>query len=90
MIKALAFDAYGTLFDVRSVQGRCEEAFPGHGSDLTTLWRSMQLQYTWLRSLMGKYEDFWQITRDGLVFACQSLGLSPSQEQIEHLRNFAP
>jgi HAD superfamily hydrolase (TIGR01493 family) len=65
MIKALAFDAYGTLFDVRSVQGRCEEAFPGHGSDLTTLWRSMQLQYTWLRSLMGKYEDFCKSPETG-------------------------
>jgi 2-haloacid dehalogenase len=85
MIKALVFDAYGTLFDVRSVLGRCEEVFPGHGSDLTTLWRSKQLQYTWLRSLMARYEDFWQITQDGLVFACRSLGLAPSQEQIDYL-----
>ena len=84
-MKALVFDAYGTLFDVRSVLGRCEEVFPGHGSDLTTLWRSKQLQYTWLRSLMGKYEDFWQITRDGLVFACRSLGLDATQEQIDYL-----
>ncbi len=85
MIKTLVFDAYGTLFDVRSVLGRCEEVFPGHGSDLTTLWRSKQLQYTWLRSLMGRYEDFWQITRDGLVFACWSLGLETTQEQIDYL-----
>ncbi len=85
MIEALVFDAYGTLFDVRSVMGRCEEVFPGHGSDLTSLWRSKQLQYTWLRSLIGRYEDFWQITRDGLVFACRSLGLAASQEQIEYL-----
>ena len=84
-IKALVFDAYGTLFDVRSVLGRCEEVFPGHGSDLTTLWRSKQLQYTWLRSLMGQYEDFWQITQDGLVFACRSLGLDATQEQIDYL-----
>ena len=85
MVKALVFDAYGTLFDVRSVLGRCEEVFPGHGSDLTTLWRSKQLQYTWLRSLMAKYEDFWQITRDGLTFACRSLGLDATQEQIDYL-----
>ncbi len=84
-VKAIVFDAYGTLFDVRSVLGRCEEVFPGHGSDLTALWRSTQLQYTWLRSLMGRYEDFWQITRDGLAFACRSLGLAPSQEQIDYL-----
>lgn len=85
MTKAIVFDAYGTLFDVQSVLGRCEEVFPGHGSDLTALWRSTQLQYTWLRSLMGRYEDFWQVTRDGLVFACRSLGLAPSREQIDYL-----
>ncbi len=84
-IRALVFDAYGTLFDVRSVMSRCEEVFPGHGSDLTTLWRSKQLQYTWLRSLMTKYEDFWQITRDGLTFACRSLGLDATQEQADYL-----
>jgi 2-haloacid dehalogenase len=85
MIKAFLFDAYGTLFDVHSVQSRCEEVFPGHGTNLTTLWRSKQLEYTWLRSLMGKYEDFWQVTQDGLVFACRSLGLTPSKVQIDHL-----
>jgi 2-haloacid dehalogenase len=85
MAKALVFDAYGTLFDVRSVLSRCEEVFPGHGPDLTSLWRTKQLQYTWLRSLMGQYEDFWQVTQDGLVFACRSLGLAPSQGQIDHL-----
>ena len=85
MVKALVFDAYGTLFDVRSVGGRCEETFPGHGPALTALWRTKQLEYTWLRSLMGRYEDFWRITEDGLVFACRSLGLAPSQEEIDHL-----
>lgn len=83
--KALVFDAYGTLFDVRSVQGRCEDVFPDHGSDLTTLWRTTQLQYTWLRSLMGKYEDFWHVTQDGLTFACRKLGLAPSQDQMDYL-----
>jgi 2-haloacid dehalogenase len=85
MVKALVFDAYGTLFDVRSVLNRCEEIFPGHGSSVTSLWRTKQLEYTWLRSLMGRYEDFWQVTQDGLVFACRSLGLAPSQDQIDHL-----
>ena len=85
MVKALVFDAYGTLFDVRSVLNRCEEVFPGHGSNLTGLWRTKQLEYTWLRSLMGRYEDFWHVTQDGLVFACRSLGLAPSQNQIDHL-----
>jgi 2-haloacid dehalogenase len=85
MIETLVFDAYGTLFDVGSVQARCEEVFPGHGSHLTTLWRTKQLEYTWLRTLMVAYEDFWQITKDGLVFACRSLGLAPTHGQIEDL-----
>jgi 2-haloacid dehalogenase len=85
MIKALLFDAYGTLFDVRSVQARCEEVFPGHGSNLTTLWRTKQLEYTWLRALMGSYEDFWQITQDGFVYACRSLGLRPTRKQIAYV-----
>ena len=85
MVKALVFDAYGTLLDVRSVLSRCEEAFPGHGSDLTGLWRTKQLEYTWLRSLMGRYEDFWHVTQDGLMFACRSLGLAPSPDQINYL-----
>ncbi len=79
MIQALVFDAYGTLFDVRSVGSRCEEAYPSHGPALTALWRTKQLEYTWLRSLMGRYEDFWRITEDGLVFACRSLGLLPTK-----------
>jgi len=84
-IKAYVFDAYGTLFDVHSVQYRCEEVFPGHGIQLTTLWRNKQLQYTWLRSLMGRYEDFWTITRDALEYACQTLGLDHRPEQIDPL-----
>ena len=64
---------------------RCEEAFPGHGAAVTALWRTKQLEYTWLRSLMGRYEDFWRVTENGLMFACQSLGLVPSQEKIDHL-----
>lgn len=81
--KAFVFDAYGTLFDTRSVLDRCEEVFPGHGAALTTLWRSKQLEYSWLRSLIGRYEDFWQLTRDGLAYACQSLGLAATDEQIK-------
>ena len=85
MIKAFLFDAYGTLFDVHSVMVRCDAVFPGYGSALTGLWRTKQLEYTWLRSLMGRYEDFWKITQDGLVCACRSLGLAPTHDQIDHL-----
>ena len=84
-VKAYVFDAYGTLFDVHSVKDSCEELFPGKGAQLTTLWRTKQLEYTWLRSLMGRYEDFGKITRDALVFACGSLALSCSPDQIERL-----
>ena len=74
-IKAFAFDAYGTIFDVFSVTALCEELFPGRGSDLARLWRAKQLQYTLLHSLMGRYRDFWDLTGDGLVFASKSLQL---------------
>ena len=74
-IQALVFDAYGTLFDVHSVAARCEHRFPGRGAELSRLWRAKQLEYTWLRSLMGRHEDFWRLTGDGLEFACRALGL---------------
>jgi len=75
-IKALAFDAYGTLFDVHSVISACNQNFPDQGAALSQRWRAKQLEYTWLRSLMGRYEDFWQVTESALVFACKSLSLS--------------
>jgi 2-haloacid dehalogenase len=74
-LKALVFDAYGTLYDVMSVQSACERSFPGRGQALSELWRSKQLEYTWLRSLMGRYEDFEAVTEAGLRGACRSLGL---------------
>jgi len=74
-IKSLAFDAYGTLFDVHSVIALGEQLFPGQGTALSNTWRLKQLQYTWSRSLMGRYEDFWKVTEDGLVFASKSLKL---------------
>jgi 2-haloacid dehalogenase len=74
-VKALAFDAYGTLFDVFSVTALGEELFPGKGDALAHLWRLKQLQYSALRSLMGRHRDFWQLTEDALVYAARSLGL---------------
>ncbi len=79
-VTALLFDAYGTLFDVHSVveAGRAVTDDP---QALSTLWRQKQLEYTWLRSLMGRYEDFWAVTESALVFACRRLGipLDPAQ-----------
>lgn len=74
-IKALVFDAYGTLFDVHSVIATCNQHFPEQGPALSKAWRAKQLEYTWLRSLMGRYEDFWQVTEAALVFACKTLNL---------------
>ena len=74
-IKALVFDAYGTLFDVHSVISICNRHFPDQGTALSQAWRAKQLEYTWLRSLMGRYKDFWQVTESALVFACKALHL---------------
>ena len=63
-IKAVVFDAYGTLYDVQSVAAITDEAFPGYGKIITQIWRLKQLEYTWLRSLMLRYEDFSIITRE--------------------------
>lgn len=84
-ISALVFDAYGTLFDVHSVVVECDALFPGRGRELSELWRSKQLQYSWLRTLMGTYVDFWQITGDALEFACCTLGVPFSSRTREHL-----
>ncbi len=84
-IKAFAFDAYGTLFDVFSVTALCEQLFPGKGNALAQLWRVKQLQYSLLRSLMGRHKDFWQLTEDGLVFASKSLKLDLTPEKRKRL-----
>jgi 2-haloacid dehalogenase len=68
-IGACVFDAYGTLFDVHSAVGRSREALGDKADGVSALWRQKQLEYTWLRSLMGAYVDFWQITGDGLDYA---------------------
>ena len=71
-IEACVFDAYGTLFDVHSAVGQCRDRFglePGPAQTMSDSWRTRQLQYSWLRSLMGKHVDFWQVTGDALDFA---------------------
>lgn len=84
MTKAYVFDAYGTLFDVHSVVQACESCWPGQGKTLSHLWRAKQLEYTWLRSLMGRYEPFSKITREALEWTCQALGL-PGEGHVETL-----
>ena len=84
-VRALVFDAYGTLFDPFAVKTRAEELFPGTGEALSQLWRAKQLEYTWLRTLMGRYENFWKITEDALVFTCRALKLSCDADQRTQL-----
>ena len=74
-IKAIVFDAYGTLYDVQSVADITEEIFPGYGEIITQVWRIKQLEYTWLRSLMRQYRDFGAVTRDSLTYTLKCLGL---------------
>ena len=84
-IGAFAFDAYGTLFDVFSVTALCDELFPGRGDALAQRWRAKQLQYSLLRSLMGRHRDFWLVTEDALVHASASLGLDLTPTRRDRL-----
>ena len=84
-VKALAFDAYGTLFDVFSVTALCEQLYPGKGSQLAQIWRVKQLQYSLMRSLMGRHRDFWGLTEDGLVWASKNLQLDLTPDKKKQL-----
>ena len=74
-VHACVFDAYGTLFDYASAAARCRDVLGEKLQPLTAIWREKQLQYTWLRSLQGKHENFWQVTGDALDFAMETLGI---------------
>lgn len=74
-VKVCVFDAYGTLFDVHSAVGRHRERLGDKADAVSLTWRTKQLEYTWLRSLMGKFVDFWQVTQDGLAYAMETHGV---------------
>jgi len=84
-IKAVVFDAYGTLYDIQSVAAVTEAAFPGYGEIVTQIWRIKQLEYTWLRSLMQRYQDFSDVTRDSLAYTLRVLGLSYERDAFERI-----
>lgn len=84
-LNALIYDAYGTLFDVFSVEKRLEHHFPGESKAISELWRTKQLEYSWLRSLMGRYRSFWDLTQDALTFSLSALGLSVKEEVVDNL-----
>jgi 2-haloacid dehalogenase len=83
-IRAIAFDAF-TVFDARPITALAEEFFPGRGTELSNLWRTRQFEYTWLRTLYGRYADFWQVTQDSLEFAGKMLKLELTSERRERL-----
>jgi len=84
-IKAIVFDAYGTLYDIQSVAVITDQAYPGYGEIITQIWRMKQLEYTWLRSLMRRYEDFSVITRDSLAYTLRCLGLENDPSVFENI-----
>lgn len=84
-IKTVVFDAYGTLYDIQSVADITEDAFPGYGDIITQVWRIKQLEYTWLRSLMRRYQDFFAVTRDSLTYTLRVLGLAYENEAFERV-----
>jgi len=84
-INAVVFDAYGTLYDNQSVADITEDAFSGYGEIITQVWRIKQLEYSWLRSLMGRYQDFAAVTRDSLTYTLRMLGLAYESETFERV-----
>jgi 2-haloacid dehalogenase len=84
-VKAVVFDAYGTLFDIQSVAAITDQAYPGYGEIITQIWRIKQLEYTWLRSLMRRYQDFSVVTRDSLAYTLRVLGLKNDARVFERI-----
>ena len=76
--KAIVFDAYGTLFDVNSAAEKCKNKIGSKWEDFSNFWRTTQLEYTWLRSLMKKHKDFWQVTEDSLDKSMKVFGIDSS------------
>lgn len=80
-IQACVFDAYGTLFDVHSAVGRLRARIGEPADALSQLWRTKQLEYSWLRALMGRHADFWQVTGDALDYALARTGVDAAMRE---------
>ena len=76
-IKAIIFDAYGTLFDVNSAAEKCKDKIGDKWEGFANYWRTTQLEYTWLRSLMKRHRDFWQVTEDSLDKSMKAFTIDP-------------
>ena len=79
-IKAIIFDAYGTLFDVNSAAEKCKDKIGDKWEGFANYWRTTQLEYTWLRSLMKRHKDFWQITEDSLDKSMMAFNINPKMK----------
>ena len=77
-VKAIIFDAYGTLFDVNSAAEKCKDKIGEKWERFANFWRTTQLEYTWLRSLMDRHKDFWQVTEDSLDKSIKVFDIDPS------------
>ena len=87
-IKAVAFDGF-PIIDPRPVYAKLEEMFPGKGSEFANSWRTRQFEYTWLRTLGGRYVDFWQVTEEALVFAAKARGIDlPSGQRDQIMQSW--
>ena len=91
-IKAIIFDAYGTLFDVNSAAEKCKDKIGDKWEPFANYWRTTQLEYTWLRSLMGRHKDFWQVTEDSLDKSMKafSIDLSMRNELLSLYKVLSP
>ena len=91
-IKAIIFDAYGTLFDVNSAAEKCKDKIGDKWEGFANFWRTTQLEYTWLRSLMKKHKDFWQITEDSLDKSIKTYKIDPlmKNELLDLYKTLSP
>ena len=80
LYKAIIFDAYGTLFDVNSAAEKCKDKIGGKWESFANFWRTTQLEYTWLRSLMERHKNFWQITEDSLDKSMKAFNIDLSMK----------
>ena len=79
-VKAIIFDAYGTLFDVNSAAEKCKGKIGDRWESFANYWRTTQLEYTWLRSLMKRHKDFWQVTEDSLDKSMKAFKIDSSMK----------
>ena len=84
-VKAIVFDAYGTLFNIASIDKQLEHHFGEKAGPIGAIWRKKQLEYTWLRTLMGKYKDFFELTKDALQYACKNQSATLQSNVMEDL-----